>query len=176
LREGNASTEELRGPVGHLGDAHVAGAAHDTGTGHAGGHLHLGGEIHDGCGRDTRDPDTRDVLGHHGRLEGRGVGSAGRGIDHGHVGTGTVLVDLVDVHRDDSAVIRGWETCTATLAGRSCDTLLLGSSWGFNTHRGGSTTVEGSGLVEIAGSVVCYGKTRSVYVLCVPKEQGTRDD
>jgi hypothetical protein len=100
-------------------NAHVASTSNGTRTCHASRHLHLDWEIHNGCGRDARNTDTWDVLGHLGGLEGSGVGSARSGIDHSCIGTGTVLVNLVDIHGDYSGVIGGWETDCGAFSGGS---------------------------------------------------------
>jgi len=124
------------------------------------------GEVHGlGCG-ETTNADTWDVLGDSCGLEGRWVSSAGRGIDRGGQGTGTVLVDLVEGHRESSVISGGGHARSGTYTSCGLDAGLHCTGWGLGSSIGGTLTkgsAEDVGGVDLTGRLGLSGITGSAH-------------
>src|SRR5690242_1469135 len=95
---------------------------------------HLDREVHNGLSRMTGK-----VLNNNGVLESSRVGTARGRIDLSSQGAGTVLVNLVEGHGDDTVIVGGGETLGGTLTSTSSNTSTSSTSGSAS-----STTQKGS--------------------------------
>jgi len=156
LCECNGSTERSgSGSVLELGDTDTGGTGDGSRADGSGWHLDGDWEIHGGCGGETTDADTWDVLGDLSGLEGSGISSSGGGINRCGQWASTILVDLVEGHLDGSILSGSWHTGCGTSTSCGLDGSLLGSGWGLDTASGSTNSEgaleEGSG-VDLTGS------------------------